>query len=602
MLECLQTCVAGKGDGDPPAQVKALMEDSDFNGGKPEDMRALLDHCLCQVVDSTLDAEAGGSAALHAALDLTVQFAAQGLVDLPCPLNILNDVLSSQTIEECSNTFAYLESKKGLLLQGEFFAEHKKKNAKVALLRLCNAMVKRLSKSNDTVFCGRILMFLATVLSISDRSGVNLMGKFNTNNVTVYAEEAADPGDSSEPVTTSVDLNFYTKFWALQKIFINRELVHKEKYWGQLTEGVQLVFAAFASQSAIDESEGGDDGKRKEKGKKSKSKAGSSKSSASPPPPGRASSTEAAAASAGTAAAGAGEEFFAAKFLTSSHLMSLELRDPHFRRHILVQVRMALCSILPATFVTLSPVVETSAFTRLVFAQFLIFFQNLLRLPAVGAPQKLTVSQRKKVESFVKKTEQLLEKTGKKAKRFLGSTQHVLHREENWIDWKDRGAGQDRCPSLSVRLYLEVNSKVNPRIYVDVEGGDTVLSMKQKIADKLSIPVAEQRLAVGNVVLSDEKLVCDYPLPSKTVLSVKRVEPQPDLPPMRKRRQPQPQHAGKRVRLGTDELTRLWNCGSTDVDGKHIGTAWHYPAGPWEGSWQVVQLADFRCRCMHLCV
>jgi hypothetical protein len=126
--------------------------------------------------------------------------------------------------------------------------------------------------------------------------------------------------------------------------------------------------------------------------------------------------------------------------------------------------------------------------------------------------------------------------------------------------------------------------------------------MKQKIADKLSIPVAEQRLAVGNVVLSDEKLVCDYPLPSKTVLSVKRVEPQPDLPPMRKRRQPQPQHAGKRVRLGTDELTRLWNCGSTDVDGKHIGTAWHYPAGPWEGSWQVVQLADFRCRCMHLCV
>ena len=39
-----------------------------------------------------------------------------------------------------------------------------------------------------------------------------------------------------------------------------------------------------------------------------------------------------------SAAGAAGEEYFA-KFLTSSHLMSLELRDPHFRRHILVQVR-----------------------------------------------------------------------------------------------------------------------------------------------------------------------------------------------------------------------------------------------------------------------
>ena len=84
---------------------------------------------------------------------------------------------------------------------------------------------------------------------------------------------------------------------------------------------MQLVFAAFASQSAIDESEGGDS--KKEKGKKGKKdNKGSS--------PKRTSSAAAPAIE-------DGEEYFA-KFLTSPHLMSLELRDPNFRRHVLVQV------------------------------------------------------------------------------------------------------------------------------------------------------------------------------------------------------------------------------------------------------------------------
>ena len=75
------------------AGVRALVDDAEFSGGKPEEAKALVDHCLCQAVDGTLDG--GGAAALHRALDLTVLFAAEGVVDLPCPLNILNDVLSA---------------------------------------------------------------------------------------------------------------------------------------------------------------------------------------------------------------------------------------------------------------------------------------------------------------------------------------------------------------------------------------------------------------------------------------------------------------------------------------------------------------------------
>lgn len=348
LLTCLRACIetigSEGGDDAALAEIRGVVESADFHGGKPEEVRTVLEHCLCQVVDDTLEA-ADENVQLQRALDLTVLFAARGLVDLPCPLNILNDVLGSQTIEECSVTFAYLESKKAFLYEQGFFAEHKKKNAKVALLRLCNAMVKRLSKSNDTVFRGRILMFLATVLSISDRSGVGLRGQFNTDNVTDYDEEGAEIADAGGDA--AVDMQFYKTFWGLQKLFVQRELVHKPLHWKELVEGVPLLFSAFASQGHMDDVEGGDEGgKKKEKSKKAKKDRGSKGSSPRSSSGAAAGATAVAAETAAAAATITNESYFA-KFLTSSHLMSLELRDPHFRRHILVQVTPASLAQLP---------------------------------------------------------------------------------------------------------------------------------------------------------------------------------------------------------------------------------------------------------------
>jgi hypothetical protein len=42
-----------------------------------------------------------------------------------------------------------------------------------SLLRICNALLRRLSKAQETVFCGRILMFLANLIPIEDRSGMD---------------------------------------------------------------------------------------------------------------------------------------------------------------------------------------------------------------------------------------------------------------------------------------------------------------------------------------------------------------------------------------------------------------------------------------------
>lgn len=44
----------------------------------------------------------------------------------------------------------------------------------LVLLRLCNEMLRRLSKETNTVFCGRILMFLANSFPLGERSGIEL--------------------------------------------------------------------------------------------------------------------------------------------------------------------------------------------------------------------------------------------------------------------------------------------------------------------------------------------------------------------------------------------------------------------------------------------
>lgn len=56
----------------------------------------------------------------------------------------------------------------------------------LVLLRLCNELLRRLSKAEDTIFCGRILIFLSKSFILGERSGVNLRGEFNVENTTSY--------------------------------------------------------------------------------------------------------------------------------------------------------------------------------------------------------------------------------------------------------------------------------------------------------------------------------------------------------------------------------------------------------------------------------
>jgi THO complex subunit 1 len=52
------------------------------------------------------------------------------------------------------------------------------KGKALVLLRTLNELLRRLSKTAQTTFCGRILTFLSGAYSLGDRSGVNLRGEY----------------------------------------------------------------------------------------------------------------------------------------------------------------------------------------------------------------------------------------------------------------------------------------------------------------------------------------------------------------------------------------------------------------------------------------
>uniref|UniRef100_A0ACD5TTH8 Uncharacterized protein n=1 Tax=Avena sativa TaxID=4498 RepID=A0ACD5TTH8_AVESA len=101
---------------------------------------------------------------------------------------------------------------------------------------------------------------------------------------------------------------------------------------------------------------------------------------------------------------------FNIKYLTSSKLMGLELKDASFRRHILVQC--------------------------------LIFF-DYLKAPGKSDKDGPSESMKEEIKSCEERVKNLLEMIPPKGKEFLQSIEHILEREKNWVWWK-----RDGCPAF----------------------------------------------------------------------------------------------------------------------------------------------------------
>lgn len=125
----------------------------------------------------------------------------------------MEELLDSQSIDGCKQVFDYLESRRERFIApsqvrtGE--AEDKAmKNKRTVILRFCNELLRRLSRAEDAVFCGRVFIFLFQSFPLGDKSSVNLRGEFHVENATAFERPTRDsmrPGDRMDVLQQTPD-------------------------------------------------------------------------------------------------------------------------------------------------------------------------------------------------------------------------------------------------------------------------------------------------------------------------------------------------------------------------------------------------------------
>jgi len=348
---------------------------------------AFKSHVLRQLAKS--DPEIG---ACQKAVSFSIQAARGRMVNATMPTTLLSDLFDVITLDHCQLLFECVEQNVALWKEEMFFVPVKNN-----ILRICNDLLRRLSRTQQTVFCGRILLFLARFFPITERSGLNVVSEFNLDNTTVYSERndlamdgnatASGDGDD-EPKEAekmeieddhkdlNIDYALYKKFWMLQDFFRKPQQCYERLQWKTFITYSNEVLNTFKSFKLDAQS-----GKRR----KDAAEEDAMEATSSAPP----------------------EQYFA-KYLTNQNLLQLQLSDSNFRRFILVQ--------------------------------FLILFQYLQSSVKFKSDSEvLSDEQTRWIKSNRERVFSLIAETPPDGKSFSDSVKHMLQREEQWIGWKNDG-------------------------------------------------------------------------------------------------------------------------------------------------------------------
>ncbi|KAK2546237.1 THO complex subunit 1 isoform X2 [Columba livia] len=370
--------------------IKPLLNAFNQIPGSENEKKCTLDQAFRVIVEEEIINKAPCENLL-AIISLAISGVTEGICTASTPFVLLGDVLDCLPLDQCDKIFTFVEKNVATWKSNTFYSAGKN-----YLLRMCNDLLRRLSKSQNTVFCGRIQLFLARLFPLSEKSGLNLQSQFNLENVTVFntnehestlgqkhAEEReegmdveeGEMGDDEAPTSCSIpiDYNLYRKFWSLQDYFRNPVQCYEKVSWKTFLKYSEEVLAVFKSYKL-------DDTQASRK-KLEELKTG-------------------------------GEHVYFAKFLTSEKLMDLQLSDSNFRRHILLQ--------------------------------YLILFQYLKgQVKFKSSNYVLTDEQSLWIEDTTKAVYQLLSENPPDGERFSKMVEHILNTEENWNSWKNEG-----CPSF----------------------------------------------------------------------------------------------------------------------------------------------------------
>lgn len=157
----------------------------------------------------------------------------------------------------------------------------------MVILRCCNELLRRLSRAEDAVFCGRVFIFLFQSFPLGDKSSVNTKGDFNVENVTTFDEapiepqtvetlpdaptapapEVTDsitasaatatptivesqPTNDSSPATLDANI-LYPIFWKLQEVFSNPPLTFDTARFSEFKNGLDVTLAKFKAVPTV---------------------------------------------------------------------------------------------------------------------------------------------------------------------------------------------------------------------------------------------------------------------------------------------------------------------------------------------------------------
>ncbi|KAJ4305047.1 hypothetical protein N0V90_000577 [Kalmusia sp. IMI 367209] len=410
---------------DPPLQVSALVEGNEplLDRVEGEDLRNLAvesaaKSILYPILGSTRIQDPSFVTVWNL-LDIIQGCADRDLCSNQLVLLLVEEVLDSLSLADCRIAFSFLESRREMIITALTISKE------MVILRTCNELLRRSSRAEDPVFCGRVYVFLFQTFPLDHRGSVNLRGDFHVGNVTTFEDYlASDQGADSMAIDTSIPTEvkeeakseevakptetdnssredpstldietLYPVFWSLQHVFSDPPRLFDDEKFKQFQRGLEATLAKF-----------------KEVPKVIQSGETVRKAGASPPPD--ANYDEFASA-------------FNPKYLTSRDLFKLELSDLAFQRHILIQALILIDFLLSLTEKSKSkPHYEK--------AQRAMQYNFTLR----EEDTEWALGIKNSIANYLQ--------DGPDGKFYYRMVDTVLSRDKNWVRWK-----MDNCRSFT---------------------------------------------------------------------------------------------------------------------------------------------------------
>ncbi|KAL9593531.1 MAG: hypothetical protein Q9219_007510 [cf. Caloplaca sp. 3 TL-2023] len=380
---------------------------------------------------------------------------------------LVEELLDSQTIDGCRIVFDYLDSRREQLTAKHF------KQKQLIILRACNELLRRLSRAEDTVFCGRVFIFMFQSFPLGDRSSVNLRGEYHVENVTVFDKPPAKQDEdlenvmdvdqkpeivekketpSGEPSTvlnvetdnstpqpagpTIKSVKFDTQenksqeaeqepdteilypiFWSLQDTFSQPTRLFDSQAFSSFKSGLDLTLRKFKFIQQHQQFRG------------------ASKPPSSPSRPLKRKRSEADSSDPHHQKQQQLASSFNPRYLTSRDLFELEISDLAFRRHILVQTLILVDFLLSLAPKAKRKLEHTS--NKSVLYNYTLAEEDV----------KWATSARAEIATYLQQ--------GQEGKFYYRMVDTVLSRDKNWVYWKAEGCPLIEQPPLSAEAVLE---------------------------------------------------------------------------------------------------------------------------------------------------